>query len=523
MKRMIFVLLCLTMMLSMTIFGVSAQEIAYPSDRQEPSDDAFDAGSAATGVTLDDPMLVPRIVVTTENGNGTQLLKSDGYVNAEVSVTDIDGSVISDACSIKVRGNTTAFDSVPKKAFAFKFAKKKNLLGMGSGKKWVLLANCYDPTLLRNYLAIDMAQTLGLDYTSRQRFVELWLDGSYRGCYTLYTPIQEGTDRVDIDIKSNNGKKDFLIELEVDAVEENTSYFTIESKNRLRFACKDPDDLTDEQLDYISGVMNDIVDVLKTGDREQIGQVIDIPSFEKVYLVNEFMKNMDFDATSVYFYYKDGKLYSGPVWDFDKSSGNTDPTIHATRALNTYKTDGIMHDQNNLYIFLGRLPWFVDGVKQLYEEYYDYFENIFADGGTLDSWREEYGELFDRNFTVFDIKRKWTTYQYTPKPTYEENYQYFKNWCSERNSWLHDHWDLFAYEYLRGDADGNGSVEVFDVTVIQRMLTGLKINDPDGYAALRAAAIREVPSITDATVLQRYLAMMGNPYDLDVKVKTNLR
>ena len=74
---------------------------------------------------------------------------------------------------------------------------------MGKGKKWVLLANAFDPTLMRNYLAFDTARELGFAYVPGQKITELWIDGAFRGCYTLMTPVQEGKDRVDIDIESS--------------------------------------------------------------------------------------------------------------------------------------------------------------------------------------------------------------------------------------------------------------------------------------------------------------------------------
>nr|WP_316621710.1 DUF5301 domain-containing protein [uncultured Ruminococcus sp.] len=522
MKKAISLILAMMMAVSVTMIGASAQVSADMPAETVNSSGTFDkknAALAATGVTLDDPMLVPRVVVTTENGNGTSLRKSDDYVSAQISITDMDGAVLSDSCSFKVHGNTTAFDPIPKKAFTFKFAKKKDVLGMGKGKKWFLIANAYDPTLLRNYMAIDFAREMGLEYTSEQKFVELWLDGSYRGCYTLYEPVQEGKDRVNIDIETNDGKKDFLIEYEQLANEEDKKYFTVDG---IRFAVKEPDDTTDDQLAYVSGVMSDIVEVLKSGKREDAQSVIDIPSFAEYYLLNEYMKNMDFDMSSVYFYYKDGKLYAGPAWDFDKSSGNTNPNIGSVRATNTYKSDGIIQDQRTLYKYIGRQPWFVQEVKSVYEEHYDYIEAIFADGGLLDSLREEYGELFARNFTVYNIQYACSNYQLPPLPTYEENYSYLKNWLNERNSWLREHYDLFSYEYLRGDADGDGIVDMLDVTTLQRALVNIKVDD-DGHMALRAAMNGESIEITDATILQRYFAAIDVPFELNVKVKTYLR
>lgn len=102
----------------------------------------------------DNTPTVPKIEITTDSGNGLSLEKDDGYVGAHITVTDTDGSVIDDAVSLKVRGNSTAMTFVDKKSFNFKFAKKTDILGMGKGKKWAMLANCFDPTLMRNYLVL---------------------------------------------------------------------------------------------------------------------------------------------------------------------------------------------------------------------------------------------------------------------------------------------------------------------------------------------------------------------------------
>ena len=420
----------------------------------------------------------------------------------------------------KVRGNTTAMTFIEKKAYTFKFAKKKDVLGMGKGKKWALLANAFDPTMLRNYTAFELANELGLSYTSNHRFVEVFLDGSYRGCYELAEPVQEGKDRVNIDIDSNDGKKDFLIEYEAQREEEDTTYFTVDG---LRFIASDPDEPDDDQLAYIIDTMNSIIDVLKTGDRQEIEKVIDVPSFVAFYLLNEYLKTFDFDMSSVFFYYQDGRLYAGPAWDYDLSTGNISDQLTNSRAKNTRDPDGILQKNKNLYKYLGKLTWFMDEVIKLYEEHYDYMVNIFADGGQLDTLSEQYSELFERNATVWRVSKWLYNYQRKPLATYQENLDYLKNWLSERNAWLYDEWDLFGYEYLRGDADGNGKVEVIDVTAIQRTLVNLNTADDDGHMDLRIAVTGETISITDATVLQRYLAGMGNPYELDTNVKTKLR
>ena len=109
---------------------------------------------------------VPQIRIVTENGNGASLQKEDGYQSAHIIITDTDGSVLEDDALIKIRGNSTALSWVEKKSFTIKYSKKRNVLHMGNAKKWALLANLFDPTLIRNYIGLDTAASLGLDRKS---------------------------------------------------------------------------------------------------------------------------------------------------------------------------------------------------------------------------------------------------------------------------------------------------------------------------------------------------------------------
>jgi hypothetical protein len=122
MKKFISLLLCTTLLISLFCINVNAAEA--------------------------EELTVPRVYVTTDDGNGNTIEKADGYVGANIKIEDVDGSVLEDKASFKVRGNSTAL--AEKKPFTFKFSKKKDVLGMGKGKKWALLANCFDPTLMRN-------------------------------------------------------------------------------------------------------------------------------------------------------------------------------------------------------------------------------------------------------------------------------------------------------------------------------------------------------------------------------------
>ena len=463
-------------------------------------------------------MQVPQVFVYTANGNGTTLQKEDGYQQAQIFIKDTDGSMLSDACSIKVRGNTTALSWVTKKSFTFKFEKKKEVLGMGKGKKWALVANVFDPTLLRNMTVFTLAKELGLDYTSNFKAVEVWLDGSFRGCYVLFEPVQEGKERVDIDIESNDGKKDFLIEYEASRDEEGNTYFTTHD---LRFLVSEPEEPDDEQLAYITNTMDDIITTIRSLDREAIAEKIDIGSFAKFYLLNEYAKTFDFTVSSVFFYYKDGKLYAGPPWDYDLSLGNTYPP-YGTRATLGSQTYGwfcnrgyIYH--NNLYRYICQNDWFLGEVKKVYSQHYRAFENISANGGLLDTMRDAYSDVFDRNYSTagWRVSRFWINIMRQPDATYAGNYSYLKNWCEQRNAWIANEFDV---AFLRGDTDANMDVSVDDVTESQRCLAEFSDVDPERVFLRGDVDGDGKLTIMDVTAVQRFLADAGNVYGIGEKV-----
>ena len=77
--------------------------------------------------------------------------RDEKYEGNEIILKDGDNSVFLTGVQIKGRGNTT-WDE-PKKPFRIKFANRVDLLGLGFARKWVLLANNLDDTLMRNDIA----------------------------------------------------------------------------------------------------------------------------------------------------------------------------------------------------------------------------------------------------------------------------------------------------------------------------------------------------------------------------------
>lgn len=111
--------------------------------------------------------------------------------------------------SISIRGRGNSTWSMPKKPYRIDFPSKTSMFGLPAAKKWVLLANYQDPTLLMNDIAFELGNRFGLQYNHSSIHVELFINGTYRGNYQLTEQNEIGEGRVNVD--KNNG---FLVELD---------------------------------------------------------------------------------------------------------------------------------------------------------------------------------------------------------------------------------------------------------------------------------------------------------------------
>ena len=196
---------------------------------------------------------------------------------------------------IRGRGNSTW--GYPKKPYALRLAKKAELLSMPAHKRWVLLANWKDRTILRNDAAFWLSREAGLPYTVRGQFVELVLNGKHQGNYYLCEQIKIDKVRVPVD--------------KMDAGE------------------TDPEKIiSTAAFDYIRNWIGALETLLKDEAKVQAHayeEYVDVDSAIDYLIVEELTGNNDFYGTwpsvgphSAYMYKaRNGKLYSGPVWDFD--------------------------------------------------------------------------------------------------------------------------------------------------------------------------------------------------------------
>ena len=262
---------------------------------------------------------LPKVYIETPDG-APVTSKTEWMKGSTIKIIDENGAEdLIGTTSIRGRGNSTW--GFPKKPYAIKLDSKAEVLGMPKHKRWVLLANWMDRTLMRNDVAFEIARRT-MEWAPRGKFVELYLNGNHLGNYYLCEQIKVDENRADV------GDDGYIFEFDTYGPSDEINYFYTPVKN-YPVTIKEPDEevITSweherflEAKDCISSV-----EQLLESDKgelarwEELTEMIDITSYIDWWIVHELTFNYEPNhPKSCYMYKKGGgKLYAGPVWDFD--------------------------------------------------------------------------------------------------------------------------------------------------------------------------------------------------------------
>ena len=252
-------------------------------------------------------------------------------IESYVQIIGIDGEYVIDSATTRLRGNAST--QFPKKPYRIKFeSKQKPLDAPAKAKKWTLINNYGDKTLMRNLLAFRISQLFGMPYTPYGQAVDVVLNGEYKGCYQLCDQIEVNKNRVNIDemettdISGENLTGGYLWEIDAYANEE-ISWFNSNHNIPVTIKSPDEDDITPEQSKYVEDFFNAMeADAFGSQYADATNgwrRLLDAETFLKHFLIGELSGNTD-TYWSVYQYKKRGenKIYTGPVWDFDIAFDN---------------------------------------------------------------------------------------------------------------------------------------------------------------------------------------------------------
>lgn len=284
------------------------------------------------------------VVVLTQSGGGSETWEAAGisvrskdadWVETDkMAVYNADGTMDLEEslCGIRLRGNST--QAFPKKPFAVKLASKAKVLGMPKHKRWVLLANWMDRTMLRNAVAFEVAHRTdsafvndGMGWSPRGTSVEVVIDGRHVGNYYLCEQIKIDGDRVDIkdcmeDVVGDGNTSPTMADCGY-LLEFDDNYDEVDKFRTGRgLPCMFKDEVKQYSTDIFNQVQARIEAIeanLESGNYEAAYSGLDINSVIDYFFVQELTFNDEYKHPKSVYMYMDGdnKLTAGPVWDFD--------------------------------------------------------------------------------------------------------------------------------------------------------------------------------------------------------------
>ncbi|MBO4805075.1 MAG: CotH kinase family protein [Paludibacteraceae bacterium] len=261
-------------------------------------------------------LAVLRLTQANVNGNGG--LYEDWTPKSSFSAESSYGSKSNYYGKASVKRKGSRYQMGGKFNFSLKLDEKVSYSSIAGGKRWILLSNAKDKSMLRAYAGFQLASSCeALGWTPSASHVEWVLDGKHEGTYLLCEQIRVQEGRVP------NGS---VWEITDDYDADDAVFKS--SVSGLSFRSEDPEyaagsnDFSSVQKlveDFETALYGNKFDDASRGYR----QYIDVNSFVDWYLVTEIGKYRDgaFKKNCYMTVNADGKIVMGPISDFTMAFG----------------------------------------------------------------------------------------------------------------------------------------------------------------------------------------------------------
>ena len=341
------------------------------------------------------------------------------------------------------RGNAS-WEESEKKPYSLTLDTDADLLGMGSAKRWILLANAMDSSHIRNKLAFELASTMGLEYTAESEWVDLYLNGNYAGLYLLSERNEVHRERVNI---AGDG---FLVSMEMQNRLVGQHYPHVLTESGLAFRLHYPLSVGTNSMDKVEQTLQTVENALLSENGKDPktdltwDSIIDIDSWTRMFLVSEIIGNLDSYKVSQYFYSngEDGLVYAGPIWDSDKAMGNDDDLGWSITNPDTFVVCRYLNDDfvgPRLIRKLLKNEKFYESVVTLFRE--EFYPEI---GTNLDEIIQQYEETIA---SAFEMNRVRWQNELNSGTVQEETGQ-VRDYIYEHMQFLHSAW-IEGVEYCQ--------------------------------------------------------------------------
>lgn len=375
-----------------------------------------------------------------------------GVSNSSLST----GNELAVNMEIERRGQSSLF--FPKNGFAIETKDEQgedmdvSFLNFPEEEDWVLHGPYSDKTLLRNVLTMQLANDMG-QYASRTRLVELLINGGYEGVYVMMEKIKQDDVRVDVadlnedDLSGDELTGGYVIKIDKDDPDWFSEFDVANNPGvKLEFQYVSPrrSKIQLAQQGYIQEYVNNFERSLKSSDLTHNGlrydEYIDLKSFAEHFIITELSRNVDGYRLSTYLHKKKitngGKLYAGPVWDYNIAWSNAD-------YCGSPSVEGWMY--NEPFCIGGTPFWwevmvedeaFVNTLNCRWTELREgpfHMDSIFA---FIDEKVDLLGPAAERNFERWPVIGEYVWPNPVIYNSYEEEIEALKNWIAGRLEWM---------------------------------------------------------------------------------------
>lgn len=378
---------------------------------------------------------LPTVSIHTLNGE-IPYDKEHEIVSQLTIISDDGTKLLSESGNTRERGNASR--GFPKKPYRIKFDTKQNVLDApAKAKKWTLINNYGDKTLMRNLLAFELSRKMGMPYTPYGTAVDVLLNGEYKGCYQLCDQIQIHKHRINITEMTKDDNEGealtggYLIEVDAYANQEK-SWFNSNKGNPVTIKSPDEDDITAQQKYYIKTFFNKMENNWQT--------YLDKNTFLRHFLVGELSGNTD-TYWSVYMYKQRGEdlMYTGPVWDFDLAFDNDNRTypLNSLRDY-VYRTKGSC--AGNMKSFVDNIVVNNAAARQQMVEIWDEARHAGLTEENLVAWIDDMETYLDQsqklNFKRWNIMNQYVHQNPKLWGSYKAEVENVRRYIKERLAWM---------------------------------------------------------------------------------------
>ncbi|MBF0208066.1 MAG: CotH kinase family protein, partial [Oligoflexia bacterium] len=363
---------------------------------------------------------------------------------------------------------------LPKKQYQIDFVDKNgkdedySFLGMPAASSWVITGSFADRSVIRNALVHNLGRDMGKQrnnpsFAQRNKFTEVFINKQYMGLYLAIEKPEIHENRLDIPTMSIkkfelSHEISYLAQVQTDIKEVNNLTdmgtnikFRYPSDKKIEKWRKENSEVATKMMNAIMSDIqrfeNALWDFSQNPQNTRYQDLVDIDSLVDYVVVQEATKNIDGYRRSLHFYKgKNGKIYFGPLWDFDLAIGNV-----FLPSYDSHRISGWNFPRKH-YLDLQNPPfWFRTLMTDplVVSKFIIRYKELRSNGGILsdneintriDLMIADLGNSTERNYATWGRGRNPIVRYIYDRPPYlkgfEANFEKMREWLLARLKWM---------------------------------------------------------------------------------------